>query len=285
MDDLDRLYRRLVLTVRDGAPHLLDRQFRLGDVAAHLVPYRHTRRELGFDSVQQYEAALMRLAAGERGYLLAGAELQDALRQSLAGGRADGELLRAHADAPVALPPDALARAGLDGERTAADAPREAAPEPPPITGSAATPADGRATPQPTAPGYPMSDHPPARGVEDLERAMVASSHAVDAWSDLARSGPAAATPVAPTADAAAQSPEGAGAPCRYCGQPLPDGRRITFCPYCGNNVTVLRCPACSTELDVGWRYCITCGRAMDETVLGGAHGAGGGPPGAAGGR
>src|SRR5689334_21176584 len=111
MDDLDRLYHRLVLNVRDGAPHLLDRQFRLGDVSAHLVPYRHTRRELGFESIQQYELALLRLASGERGYLRAEGSVQDALRRTLAKPQPDGSLLRAYADAPVALPPDALTRA------------------------------------------------------------------------------------------------------------------------------------------------------------------------------
>ena len=74
--------------------------------------------------------------------------------------------------------------------------------------------------------------------------------------------------------------PAHAASACRYCGQPLPDGRRITFCPYCGNNVTVLQCPACSTELEVGWKFCITCGRAMDTAAF--ADGAGGGTSGGA---
>jgi hypothetical protein len=49
---------------------------------------------------------------------------------------------------------------------------------------------------------------------------------------------------------------------CRYCGGELPEGRAITFCPHCGQNLTVLNCPACGTELDVGWKFCTTCGRA-----------------------
>ena len=54
------------------------------------------------------------------------------------------------------------------------------------------------------------------------------------------------------------------GGPCRYCGNQLPDGRPVTFCPYCGQNVTIVRCPACNTELDISWRFCVTCGRTMD---------------------
>ena len=55
------------------------------------------------------------------------------------------------------------------------------------------------------------------------------------------------------------------GGPCRYCGQALPEGRAVTFCPSCGQNVTLRHCPACSTELEIGWKFCITCGRQVDE--------------------
>ncbi|HEX6629998.1 MAG TPA: zinc ribbon domain-containing protein [Gemmatimonadaceae bacterium] len=55
-----------------------------------------------------------------------------------------------------------------------------------------------------------------------------------------------------------------AGRDCHYCGHGLPRGRAVTFCPYCGQNVTVRHCPACSAEADVGWRYCVCCGRGMN---------------------
>ena len=54
------------------------------------------------------------------------------------------------------------------------------------------------------------------------------------------------------------------GGTCRYCGGNLPEGRRVTFCPTCGQNVTIIQCPACSTELELGWKFCITCGRGAD---------------------
>ncbi len=49
---------------------------------------------------------------------------------------------------------------------------------------------------------------------------------------------------------------------CRFCGGRLPDGRRVTFCPHCGVDQTKRQCPACSTELDAAWRFCVTCGRS-----------------------
>jgi uncharacterized Zn finger protein (UPF0148 family) len=39
----------------------------------------------------------------------------------------------------------------------------------------------------------------------------------------------------------------------------------VVFCPHCGHNLTVKHCPACKAELEleIGWKYCITCGREV----------------------
>ena len=52
-----------------------------------------------------------------------------------------------------------------------------------------------------------------------------------------------------------------AGERCTACNEELPAGRPITFCPHCGNDLTTLNCPACGSELEVGWKFCPTCGR------------------------
>jgi Double zinc ribbon len=51
---------------------------------------------------------------------------------------------------------------------------------------------------------------------------------------------------------------------CRYCGGRLPEGRSATFCPHCGMDLTKRQCPACCTELDADWRFCVTCGRGAE---------------------
>ncbi|HXQ29892.1 MAG TPA: zinc ribbon domain-containing protein [Gemmatimonadales bacterium] len=49
---------------------------------------------------------------------------------------------------------------------------------------------------------------------------------------------------------------------CAYCGGTLPAGRKVNFCPHCGQPPSgELRCPACGSEVDVGWGYCVSCGR------------------------
>jgi Double zinc ribbon len=48
---------------------------------------------------------------------------------------------------------------------------------------------------------------------------------------------------------------------CRYCSGKLPQGRKVVFCPHCGQNLTVVNCSACGAELEVGWKFCVSCGR------------------------
>ncbi len=55
------------------------------------------------------------------------------------------------------------------------------------------------------------------------------------------------------------------GGPCPFCTHALPAGRAVTFCPHCGMNVTVAQCPACSSEVEPGWHYCVTCGRDVSS--------------------
>ena len=74
-----------------------------------------------------------------------------------------------------------------------------------------------------------------------------------------------AAPPATDISDRTAETkPETKSCGCRYCGSLLPDNRRMIFCPHCGIDLTKRHCPACSTELDVHWRFCVTCGRSAD---------------------
>jgi len=49
---------------------------------------------------------------------------------------------------------------------------------------------------------------------------------------------------------------------CEFCGGVLPGSRDARFCPHCGQpQEGQLRCPGCGSDLDVGWAYCLACGR------------------------
>lgn len=244
MDELDRMYRRLVQNVRTGFPDLLGRPFEVAELYTTLIPYRHNRRELELDTNQDYEHALLRLLSGERGYLIGDPQMQMEFRSELDSPNPDLTKFRAYATTMVSISPDgartadapALRRPGSGG--TAA-IPSTAAPPPPP----------------PPAPAAQAMAERPTLGVPESAR----------------QPAPRPAPPPAPPTPLTAPQPElaatgqrsivGTG-DCRYCGGELPVGRNITFCPHCGQNLTVVNCPACGTELDVGWKFCTTCGRA-----------------------
>jgi hypothetical protein len=90
----------------------------------------------------------------------------------------------------------------------------------------------------------------------------VAETVAEEAVYEEAEDEPEAA--VAPTGSHFAFDESEASTPqCAYCGGTLPGVRKVNFCPHCGQPPSgELRCPACGSEVDVGWAYCVGCGRS-----------------------
>ncbi len=83
MDVLDRLHTRLLrgMEARGGRT---DEPFTVAELYQQLIPYRAVRGELSLLELAPYEHALLRLLAGERGYLrLADADVVEDLRREL----------------------------------------------------------------------------------------------------------------------------------------------------------------------------------------------------------
>ena len=97
MDELDRMYRRLVHNIRAGFPDLMSRPFEIAELYTTLIPYRHNRRELELDTNQDYEHALLRLLSGERGYLIGDPQMQADLRSEIEAPNPDLSKFRAYA--------------------------------------------------------------------------------------------------------------------------------------------------------------------------------------------
>jgi hypothetical protein len=220
-DDLDRLFERLVSVLADDAPGRLAVPFPAAEVYERLVPYRSNRSVLKVATHQDYEMAVLRLLAGERGYAaLEPGEVQEALRREVGESNPDTGLFRQFPDAILSLNRLAAERF-LRGDRAYAP------PAPPPL---------------PPLPPSPESTDATDREEEEGERGEKA-----------------------PLAGAAFELAEQSETPrqCPYCGETLPGSRKVNFCPQCGQPPSgELRCPACGVEVDVGWRYCVSCGRA-----------------------
>lgn len=52
---------------------------------------------------------------------------------------------------------------------------------------------------------------------------------------------------------------------CPSCGGRLPAGRAVNFCPHCGQSQILMLCPSCRSEVEPGWKHCVTCGSAVAE--------------------
>lgn len=236
MDDLDRLAFRLVRTVRNSYPHLLDQEFTLTDLEERLLPFRDARREMSDTGPEAWEVNVLRMVSGEREYLRTEADLQLACRQALSLPSPTLALVRPWSATTLRLGASA---ANIGGERLSST----------------------------TSDPFAAS----ALGLEFSNNTLrLATPAAITAEYPVPSGSAAAVPPQGTPRDARRATPDNSlrNCGCRFCGGKLPDGRKLTFCPHCGVNLTIRQCPACSTELDVNWRFCVTCGRGSDVPEL-----------------
>jgi hypothetical protein len=244
MDDVERMYRHLVRTIRSTSPQLLTQPFQVADLYATILPYRLHRRDLGLETNQDYEMAMLELLSGGRGYLVVDDRMREVLGGTLKSPNPDPQLIREFASSRVSLAPDAVRT--IDPE---------ALPEP--VSTSA-----------PTAPaGVPAAEPETA----PFRVAASAAPTAARATASAPAPAPGAPRPSGTSASAPAAvsrrpskpiTISSTGETCPHCKGELPAGRQINFCPHCGQDLTVQHCPACGSELEHGWKFCVTCGRA-----------------------
>lgn len=230
MDNLDRMYRHLVRTIRSRFPQYLTQPFDVAELHQTILPYRHHRRELGLDTNEDYEITLSQLLSGARNYLIVDDRMRDVLNAELKTTNPDPSAFKQFAPATVALSPASLRSLAIGPEE---DAP--VLPSMPPVE-----PTADRTIRVPDLP-----DVPPPRAPTPPSVTMT----------------PPSATPTAQPVIISRSVVPQTGERCRSCNEVLPGGRAVTFCPHCGQNVTTMHCPACGSELEVGWKFCPTCGR------------------------
>jgi hypothetical protein len=276
-DELERLFRILVRRVRDVRPENLSRPFEVAEILRTFVPYRAHRADVGVETAEDYEVLVLRLLSGERGLVFADDAMQEDLRRELDSGNPDLRALHAYGTARVTLAQHAMrqvlessppahaagvapAASVLPATEQPADSPPPHANEGPPTVGAAR--GSHERAPDPTEVSAALDalqrQLPPT--LAELDAVLAASGDARPRASFHARGH----TIPDPTAEATVRTPRPG---CRFCGQMLPEGRTVTFCPHCGQNLKVRRCPGCSAEVDPSWKFCVTCGRASTTTT------------------
>ncbi len=134
MDDLAHFVRALALATR---PHSRPGQsVELGDIAGTILPYRTHRDALDLASIEDYDAMLVRLAAGEGGYATTEpADAAGAFRAQAGSPNPDLDIVRSLGATRLVLTAAAWRLLEAEpGSDYAPPAPAEApmAPEPPP---------------------------------------------------------------------------------------------------------------------------------------------------------
>jgi hypothetical protein len=263
MDALDRTFRHLLQTIQTRYPAYLTEPFEVADLYQNILPYRHHRRELGLETNQEYELVLLQLLSGARDYLVVNEEMRTRLGRELAAPNPDPGAFREFSTSQIALSPAAVRQ--VQNGATADTVPILAAAGS--VTSAAVPvgPAAQRVASSPSAAPAARSSSSSAATAPMLAAQPTPRRAAAASAPAAATSGSrAAAAPV--TARATHTIVPATGEQCRYCNGALPTGRRITFCPHCGQNLTVINCLACGTELELGWKFCTTCGRPVTAT-------------------
>ncbi len=210
MENVERMYRHLVRTIRTTFPQYLSQPFTVGDLYQTILPYRLHRRELGLETNQDYEHTLLDLLKGTNGYLVVDDRMRDAL-----ANETDPEKMREFATAHVALAPEPL----QTGEGTPARSTGSTTAARTAVRAGSPTPLDANRVVPPT----------------DATRRVIKPVTIRDE-----------------------------GESCPYCKGALPAGRQIAFCPHCGQDLTLVHCQACGSELERGWKFCVACGRNVE---------------------
>lgn len=258
-DDVDRLAFRLARMVRSLYPQLETHGFTLTDIEERLLPFRDARREMADASPRAYETGLLRLLGGERDYLVTDPALQAACRRALSMPSPAYALVRGFATAPVRLGDGTFWPDGVPitppGAAAFRDTPDVGLRPVPGVPAGMTSPPSATAAPPWRSTARPIV-------VDDAVSSPSASRRATPERFDLfpapTRRGSLPMANPQPTAESATSA-----SCCRYCAATLP-GREVTFCPHCGTDLTKKQCPACSTELEAHWRFCVTCGRGND---------------------
>jgi hypothetical protein len=111
---LTRFHRTLVEEIRHRRPEYLHEPFTVAEIYQNLVPYGTHRDRLGIAMNGDYEDALLRILAGEGGYLILDSEpALRVLREELESSNPNTGVYREYAAVDVRLDPARLPFAGL----------------------------------------------------------------------------------------------------------------------------------------------------------------------------
>lgn len=285
---VERLYETLVDEVRRTRPELLQESFTVAEIYQNLVPYRTHRERVGAEMNGDYEHALLRLLAGEGGYVTLESDVaRSRLEEELNSIHPDTGVYRNFAACEVRLRPERLEdlEVSADMDETGEPDPSEGHESGGGSAGVELDPGPDVSAPDLVAETANGSDRPedgsydggPGDVETDEECPVEDESSVTD--SDLAVVGDGNGSAGAAEEDAAGGDSgtsssgdedtegevEGEGGTCLWCREDLPDREDLRFCPFCGSSVDLRPCPECGAEVESEWIFCVACGMEVDD--------------------
>lgn len=273
---VERLYEALVEEVSRTRPDLLHETFTVAEIYQNLVPYRTHRERVGAEMNGDYEHALLRLLAGEGGYVILESDAaRERLEEELNSIHPDTGVYRNFAACEVRLQSEPLQDRGVPLDL-------EGPPDEEGPSDEESPAADDGGSGDDTSSGDEESSHdaeivaageaeegaeveleelesPGAETANGADRPLGgAGAEAVGAAEETddgvdAETGPESVSQEEP-------SEEDSAGTCLWCREQLPDRQDLRFCPFCGSSVDVRPCPECGAEVESDWIFCIACG-------------------------
>ena len=247
---LSRFYGALVEEIRVQRPDYLTGPFTVAEIYQNLVPYGQHRDRIGVEMNGDYEDALLRLLAGEGGYLILESDtaLQN-LREELESPNPNTGMYREYAAVDVRLDAKKLNDFAVDSPGVAGGDVTSHEPEDAIdmdlLNGSEGEPAEDAQGPASEGDGDAQSDEQSESGGEARSSGEPESDDPLESESER---------------ESTSESDgEGHGA-CRWCRADLPRKGPLNFCPFCGTDVNIVPCGQCGEELEPEWRFCAACG-------------------------
>lgn len=240
-NQVNRLHHALIEALQTRHSFVPDHPVTVAEIYQDLIPYRSVRSALGFALNADYEHTLLQLLAGTDDLArIEPPEVREHLLNELASPNPNVGVFHNYAacDVFVAIPKELHDRATssvtLNNGKTIPEARKDAESQ--------------RRTDRPAAAKQPDSWEAVLGTPAELDESAAVRAFAAARDASMQRS--------------TAAGPSGAKA-CASCQTPLPAGREIRFCPFCGRDPSLRQCPKCQTRIDSGWHFCITCGTAV----------------------
>ena len=261
MPDLERFARRLVERLESRDPTGRYRPINVGELRNTIMPYRLNRSALALSSHEDYELLVLRLVAEEGGWVRTNPPASaEGCREELRSPNPDLDIVGDLNDTTIQFGATQLTALAVRQAALGAEPGRVAPgsePLPPPAQDRApiaAVSIEGPPAAIGAPPAIPLVVETQVVEAPIIETPIIVTPIIETPVADRPVPDPLITDRQVPAAERAA-SPE-----CRACSRPLPVHRHVTFCPFCGSQVGLVRCGKCGDEIEPGWRHCVGCG-------------------------